>query len=311
MFYFLIVNITGGIFLKVLITGAKGQLGNELASILKNEASEIGAIDQKYNACEVITADVDMLDITNAENVNSFFKKNRPDIVINCAAMTNVDGCETNVELAMKVNALGPLNLARACKKINAKLVHISTDYVFSGNGKSPYREWDICAPDSIYGKSKLLGEQYVREQTDKYFIIRTAWLYGYVGKNFVKTILNLAKEKSQIKVVNDQFGNPTNANDLAHHILKIAITDNYGIYHCTGSGEASWFDFASLIVKYARLECQVAPCLTDEFPRKAKRPHYSALDNLMLRCTVGNEMRPWQDALSVYINKLKKENAL
>ena len=153
--------------MKVLITGAKGQLGNELASILKNEASEIGAIDQKYNACEVITADVDMLDITNAENVNSFFKKNRPDIVINCAAMTNVDGCETNVELAMKVNALGPLNLARACKKINAKLVHISTDYVFSGNGKSPYREWDICAPDSIYGKSKLLGEQYVREQTD------------------------------------------------------------------------------------------------------------------------------------------------
>ena len=192
--------------MKVLITGAKGQLGNELASILKNEASEIGAIDQKYNACEVITADVDMLDITNAENVNSFFKKNRPDIVINCAAMTNVDGCETNVELAMKVNALGPLNLARACKKINAKLVHISTDYVFSGNGKSPYREWDICAPDSIYGKSKLLGEQYVREQTDKYFIIRTAWLYGYVGKNFVKTILNLAKEKSQIKVVNDQW---------------------------------------------------------------------------------------------------------
>ena len=120
-----------------------------------------------------------------------------------------------------------------------------------------------------------------------------------------------MAKEKSQIKVVNDQIGNPTNANDLAHHILKIALTDNYGIYHCTGAGEASWFEFAFLIVKCAQLDCQIVPCATDEFPREAKRPHYSALDNLMLRCTVGNEMRPWQDALSVYINKLKKENAL
>ena len=303
--------VPGGIFLKILITGSKGQLGNELTAILKNKASEIGAISPKYADCKVIAADVDMLDITNAENVNSFLEKNRPDIVVNCAAMTNVDGCETNFELAMKVNALGPLNLARACKKINAKLVHISTDYVFAGNGKSPYREWDICAPDSIYGKSKLLGEQYVREQTDKYFIIRTAWLYGYVGKNFVKTILNLAKEKSQIKVVNDQIGNPTNANDLAHHILKIALTDNYGIYHCTGAGEASWFEFASLIVKYAQLDCQIVPCSTDEFPREAKRPQYSSLDNLMLRCTVGDEMRPWQDALFIYINKLKKENIL
>ena len=297
--------------MKILITGAKGQLGNELTTILKTQTSEIGRIDAQYEDCEVIETDTETLDITNAENVNAFFEKIRPDIVINCAAMTNVDGCETNLELAMKVNAVGPLNLAMACNNIGAKLVHVSTDYVFAGNGSALYREWDVCAPESVYGKSKLLGEQYVREQAKKYFIVRTAWLYGYVGKNFVKTILNLAKEKEQIKVVSDQIGNPTNANDLAHHILKLASTENYGVYHCTGSGEASWHEFASLIVKYAGFKCDVLPCTTDEFPREAKRPQYSSLDNLMLRCTVGDEMRPWQDALLMYINNLKKENQL
>ncbi len=297
--------------MKILITGANGQLGNELTTILKTQTSEIGQIDAQYKNCDVVATDTETLDITNAENVNAFFEKIRPDIVINCAAMTNVDGCETNLELAMKVNAIGPLNLAIACNNIGAKLVHISTDYVFAGNGTAPYREWDICAPESVYGKSKLLGEQYVREQTKKYFIVRTAWLYGYVGKNFVKTILNLAKEKEQIKVVSDQIGNPTNANDLAHHILKLASTENYGVYHCTGFGEASWHEFASLIVKYAGFKCDVLPCTTDEFPREAKRPQYSSLDNLMLRCTVGNDIRPWQDALLMYINNLKKENQL
>ena len=297
--------------MKILITGAKGQLGNELTSILAAQASEIGPIDAQYKSCEVIAADVEKLDITDANKLDAFLEKARPDIVINCAAMTNVDGCETNLELAMKVNAIGPMNLAKACNNIGAKLVHISTDYVFAGVGSTPYREWDACAPDSIYGKSKLLGEQYVREQTSRYFIVRTAWLYGYVGKNFVRTILNLAKEKKQIKVVSDQVGNPTNANDLAHHILKLALTENYGTYHCTGAGEASWHEFASLIVKYAQLDCEVLPCTTDEFPREAKRPQYSSLDNLMLRCTVGDEMRPWQEALAAYVTNLKKENSL
>lgn len=297
--------------MKILITGAKGQLGNELLSILKKGFSEIGFINEVYKNCEVVSADVDELDITNSKNVMDFCQKENPDIIINCAAMTNVDGCETNLEAAMKINAIGPLNLARVCNKIDAKLVHISTDYVFSGTGKLPYNEWDICAPESIYGKSKLLGEQYVREHSSKYFIVRTAWLYGYVGNNFVKTMLKLGKEKDQIKVVNDQIGNPTNANDLAHHILKIALTDNYGIYHCTGNDEISWFDFASLIMKYADLNCKVVPCTTDEFPRPAKRPAFSSLNNLMLRCTVGDEMRPWQDALLMYLNTLKQENKI
>lgn len=297
--------------MKILITGANGQLGNELTSILAAQTSEIGPLDTQYKNCEVIAADVETLDITDAKKVDDFLDKTRPDVVFNCAAMTNVDGCEANLELALKVNAIGPSNLAKACSNIGAKLVHISTDYVFAGTGSTPYREWDPCAPESIYGKSKLLGEQYVREQTSRYFIVRTAWLYGYVGKNFVRTILNLAKEKKQIKVVSDQVGNPTNANDLAHHILKLALTENYGTYHCTGAGEASWHEFASLIVKYAQLDCEVLPCTTDEFPREAKRPQYSSLDNLMLRCTVGDEMRPWQDALLSYLTNLKKENNL
>lgn len=295
--------------MKIIITGSHGQLGNELSTILKNGYSEIGTIDKQYKNCDVVAVDVDELDITKSTDVFNFINKEQPDIVINCAAMTNVDGCETNLDVAMKVNAMGPANLAMACKKVNAKLVHISTDYVFPGNGNSPYCEWDICSPNSIYGKSKLLGEQYVKEQINKYFIVRTAWLYGYVGKNFVKTMLELGKTKKQLKVVNDQIGNPTNANDLAYHILKIALTDNYGIYHCTGIGDASWFEFASLIMKYAKLDCEVLPCSTDEFPSPTKRPAFSSLDNLMLRCTVGDEMRPWKEALNTYLTKLLKEN--
>lgn len=297
--------------MKLLITGAKGQLGNELTNILKNKFSEIGKISPLYDDCEVISADIDSLNISKEPEVDKFLNKFKPDLVINCAAMTNVDGCETNLELAMQVNAIGPLNLAKICNKINAKIVHISTDYVFSGEKSIPLCEWDKCDPKSIYGKSKLLGEQYVREKAYKYFIIRTAWLYGYIGNNFVKTILKLAKEKSQIKVVNDQVGNPTNANDLAYHILKIAITNNYGIYHCVGGGQASWFEFARTIIDYANIDCNVLPCSTEEFPKIAKRPKYSSLDNLMLRCTVGDEMRFWKDALFSYVNKLKKDNAL
>lgn len=295
--------------MKIIITGSHGQLGNELSTILKNGYSEIGNIDNQYKNCEIVAVDVDKLDITQSLDVFNFINKEKPDIVINCAAMTNVDGCETNLDIAMKVNAMGPANLAKACKKVGAKLVHVSTDYVFPGNGKIPYREWDVCSPNSIYGKSKFLGEQYVKEQTDKYFIVRTAWLYGYVGKNFVKTMLELGKTKTQIKVVNDQIGNPTNANDLAHHILKIALTDNYGVYHCTGNEEVSWFEFASLIMKYAKLDCKVLPCSTDEFPSPTKRPAFSSLDNLMLRCTVGDEMRPFKESLKTYLMKLLKEN--
>lgn len=292
--------------MKILISGANGQLGNELISVLKSGKSDIGKISSTYANCEVIAADVDNFDITDQKIIEKFLTSHRPDIIINCAAMTNVDGCETNEETAMRVNALGPRNLAIACNKAGIKLVHISTDYVFDGAAKVPYREWDLCNPQSIYGKSKYMGEELVRQFCKKYFIIRTAWLYGYVGKNFVKTMLKLGREKSEIKVVNDQIGNPTNANDLAYHILKVAETENYGTYHCTGVGEVSWCAFAKKIMEYANLSCKVIPCTTKEYPTPAKRPFFSSLDNLMLKSTVGDEMRPWSEALEMYIKNLE-----
>jgi len=292
--------------MNILITGANGQLGSELAKVLSIKKSEIGSISKTYNDATVICADVDNLDIADCSQVFNFVNKSKADVIINCAAYTNVDACETNKEAAFKVNALGPRNLAMAAEKAGAKLVHISTDYVFAGNGVVPYAEWDICNPQSVYGKTKYLGEQYVRELCSKYFIVRTAWLYGYSGSNFVKTIIKAAKERGELKVVNDQKGNPTNAADLAHHVLKIADTQEYGLYHCTGNGECSWFDFASKIVEYSKIECKVRPCTTNEFPRPAKRPAYSSLDNIMLRCTVGDEMRNWEEALKSFINNIK-----
>ena len=291
--------------MKIVVTGSKGQLASEIIGMIKSEESEIGKIDPIYKNSNLVCVDVDELDVTQKKAVEDFLLKEKPDLVINCAGMTNVDACETNVELAMKVNAIGPRNLSEASSKIGAKIVHISTDYVFSGDGQTPYCEWDICNPQSIYGKSKLLGEIFTKENNNKYFIVRTSWLYGKNGNNFVKTMINLGKDKSSIKVVDDQRGNPTNANDLAHHILKIAASDQYGIYHCTGEGECSWCEFAREIMNLASLDCKVEPCTTDEFPRPAKRPSYSSLNNLMLKSTVGNEMRNWKEALkSFFENK-------
>ena len=287
--------------MKIVVTGSKGQLASEIIDIIKSGESEIGKIDPIYRNSNLVCVDVDELDITQKKAVEDFLLKEKPDLIINCAAMTNVDACETNLELAMKVNAIGPRNLSEASSKVGAKIVHISTDYVFSGDGQTPYCEWDICNPQSIYGKSKLLGEIFTRENNNKYFIVRTSWLYGKNGNNFVKTMINLGKDKSSIKVVDDQRGNPTNANDLAHHILKIAASDQYGIYHCTGEGECSWCEFAREIMNLASLNCKVEPCTTEEFPRPAKRPSYSSLNNLMLKSTVGNEMRHWKEALKSF----------
>lgn len=288
--------------MKIVVTGSKGQLASEIINMIKSGKSEIGKIDPIYKNCDLVCVDVGELDITQKKAVEDFLLKERPDLVINCAAMTNVDACETNLELAMKVNAIGPKNLSEASSKVGAKIVHISTDYVFSGDGQTPYIEWDICKPQSIYGKSKLLGEIFTRENNHKYFIVRTSWLYGKNGNNFVKTMMKLGKEKASIKVVDDQRGNPTNANDLAYHILKIAASDQYGIYHCTGEGECSWYEFAREIMNLDSLNCKVEPCTTEEFPRPAKRPSYSSLNNLMLKSTVGNEMRHWKEALKSFM---------
>lgn len=291
--------------MKILITGAKGQLGTEIAKCFERGYTELGVPEVLKEKNSVRLIDIDELDISDIEEVKAFLLKEKYDAVINCAAYTNVNKCETERELAFKANAIGPRNLAIASELIGAKLVHISTDYVFSGDGSIPYVEWDICNPQSVYGKTKYLGEEYVKQFSAKYFIVRTAWLYGYYGANFVKTMRKIASEKGACKVVSDQRGNPTNAADLAHHILKLLTTEEYGIYHGTGSGECSWYEFTEKIVEFSGIEATVSPCTTEEYPTPAKRPAYSSLENMMFKSTVGDEFRPWQEALLCFIKNL------
>jgi len=295
--------------MKLLITGANGQLGRELQRILKSGESELGPIPQALRNAEITAIDIDALDIADTAAALSFIEKDKPDVLLNCAAFTNVNACEDNRETAMKANAIGPRNLAMAARRIGAKLIHVSTDYVFSGDEAGQRAEWDICAPQSVYGYSKYLGEQYVREFCDRRFVVRVAWLYGYVGGNFVKTILKAGRELGQLKIVNDQYGNPTSAADVAHHLLKLAVTEEYGIYHCTNNGTCSWYDFACEFVRLAGFPCNIIPIRTEEYPAPAKRPAYSSLDNQMLRCTVGDEMRDWKDAIAAYMAHYDKES--
>ena len=297
--------------MKILITGSNGQLGNELQKIVATGKAEIGAVSEEIKNAEVFAMDVDTLDITNLEQVKKVLNEVKPDVVINCAAATNVDGCEANQDLAFKINSLGPRNLAMVAEELGAKIVQVSTDYVFSGVGETPLKESDLVAPVSVYGKTKLLGEEFVRDFSSKYYIVRTAWLYGYVGHNFVYTMMKLGKARDTLSVVNDQLGNPTHANDLAYHILKLIQTEEYGVYHCTGKGECSWYDFASEIMKLSGRNCTVNPCTSIEYksmyPNSADRPAYSSLDNMMLRCTVGDEMRDWKDALKTFMDNVEK----
>lgn len=296
--------------MKLLITGSNGQLGNELVRCLTTMKAEIGPIHSEYKDARFDAIDADVLDIADERAVNTWFSEHGSyDIVINCAAMTNVDGCESAEDAAMKVNGQGPANLAKACEAIGAKFVQVSTDYVFPGNVPGNRVETDEIGPISAYGRSKLLGEQNTAKYCSKHFIVRTAWLYGYVGHNFVKTMRKLGSSHEQITVVNDQLGNPTAANDLAYEILKIVLTDNYGIYHCTNKGTCSWCDFAKAIMKGFNLDCTVIPVTSEEYkqanPASADRPAFSSLDNARLAQTIGDEMRTWQDALADYVKNL------
>ncbi len=294
--------------MNILITGAKGQLGSELIDILAAGKSDLGEIPLQYQGCDITAVDIDTADIADYSVVEKLMLKVKPDIVFNCAAMTNVDGCETDYEAALKGNAVGPRNLAVVADRIGAKLVHISTDYVFPGDGDKPYMEWDRCDPQTVYGKSKLLGEKYVAQFCRRYFIVRTAWLYGKTGKNFVRTMLSLGEKLSEVKVVNDQVGNPTNANDLAHQILKLSLSEEYGVYHCSGSGQCSWCELAAAVMSEAKLSCQVVACTSEEYPSKTPRPKFSALDNLTLNLVTGQSTRPWREALNSYILDIKGE---
>ena len=289
--------------MKILITGASGQLGTEIQRQLKNGGSALGPVPERLKNATVIATDVNELDITDRDATIAFVRRHQPDTIISCAAFTNVDGCESNPEAAFKVNAIGASNLAQAAERINARLIHVSTDYVFRGEGDKPLDESERVDPKSVYGKTKALGEEYVKNFCHRYFIVRTAWLYGYAGKNFVKTIVNAGKKFGKLEVVSDQLGNPTNAEDLAHHILQLAVSHDYGVYHCTGEGICSWYEFASEIIRLSGVDATVAPCTSAEYsakhPAAADRPAWSALENRMLACTVGNQMRDWKVALA------------
>ena len=276
--------------MKILITGSRGQLGIELIKQLSDK--------EHY---ELIETDVHNLDIINQNQVFELVKLKEPEVIINCAAYTNVDGCEANEADAFRVNAIGAQNLATAAYSVGAKIVQVSTDYVFDGTGSTIKREYDKTNPQSVYGSSKELGEQLVRQTNPKHYIVRTAWLYGE-GNNFVRTMLKLSKEKTEISVVNDQVGSPTSTVDLARCIIELIGTDSYGTYHATCEGQCSWYDFAKRIFELKGINIKVNPITSEQLDRPAPRPKFSVLDNFMLKLVGLNSFRPWEESLEEYL---------
>lgn len=287
---------------RILVTGCNGQLGRAIRKEYANE--KVSFINTDVVEGEGITA----LDITDISQVMELVKSEKPDVIINCAAHTNVDACETQWELAYKINAIGPRNLSIAASAVNAKIIHVSTDYVFEGNGERPYTEFDMPNPVSAYGKTKLEGEKFVQQFADKFFILRTAWLYGD-GKNFVKTMLRLAETHDEVSVVCDQLGTPTSAVELAKMIHYLEGTDNYGLFHATCEGNTNWASFAEEIFELAGKDVKVNHVTSEQYaqmnPASANRPAYSILDNYMLRLTCEYKMADWKDALQAYMKEL------
>ena len=289
---------------KLLITGGAGQLGSELTEILASGEAPIGPIDVSWATCEVVSIDRDNLDITDRDAVLECIGAGGFDAVINCAAATNVDGCESAPEMAQLLNGDAPGFLAQACAKTGATLVHVSTDYVLSGDDPTPQPESAPTAPKTVYGATKLAGELAVAKACPKSFIVRTAWLYGTHGKNFVRTMVGLGRTHDRVRVVSDQHGSPTFAGDLAWEILALLGTENYGLYHCTNNGATTWDAFARRIMANAGLACEVDPCTTQEWGAPAHRPAWSVLDNKRLRDTIGDRMRSWDVALDLFMER-------
>lgn len=286
---------------RIIITGANGQLGRAINKILGNR-SDVTILNtgsgEPTAYCPI------KLDVTNPVAVMNLIQDLKPEIIINCAAHTGVDLCESEQERAYRINVLGPKNLATAAEAMEAKLIHISTDYVFDGEGEKPYTEEDSTNPQSVYGKTKLEGENFVRSLCERHFIIRTAWLYGE-GRNFVKTMLCLLENNSEIRVVYDQVGCPTSALELARAVEFLMNTEAYGTYHGVCEGAASWYDFAVEIFKQAGREVHVAPITTEEYKTPAKRPNYGVLDTNKLK-EAGFSFKPWKEALQEYMEELK-----
>ena len=293
--------------LNLLITGANGQLGHEMRNVL--------ADDRRFNAVftDVAGEDIATLDITDEQAVEQIMAANAIDIIVNCAAYTAVDAAEENEPLAARLNADAVGILARVAKRHGARMVHVSTDYVFDGQGCIPYTEDMATNPQSAYGRTKLEGERLLQEALgDDAVILRTAWLYSPYGKNFVKTMLTLGKDKPALKVVFDQVGTPTCARDLARAIVTVMTADQWhgGIYHYSNEGVISWYDFTLAIHRLAGITtCDVQPCHSDEFPAKAHRPAYSVLDKSKFKTTFGVTVPYWLDSLEATINQLRTSN--
>jgi len=290
--------------MKILVIGSKGQLGHELLI----QGNNLGY--------EILPADLPDLDITDKTQVKHWLEKFQPSLVVNTAAYTNVDKAETEQNLAFAVNRDGPANLAEACARFEIPLIHISTDFIFDGKKSSPYIESDPASPLSIYGKSKQEGENEVRSRLKKHIILRTAWLYGVHGQNFVKTMLRLGRENEVISVVADQYGSPTSAADLADAVLQIISRIKYnpditwGTYHYCGQGITTWHGFTEEILNLARQYISIKtknirPISTAEYPTKAIRPPFSALDCNLIKKNFGININPWQDSLKTVIRQL------
>lgn len=287
---------------KILVTGCNGQLGRAIRK-------EYAASDVEFINTDVVEGEgVVSLDITDVDAVLKLVRAEKPDVIINCAAHTNVDKCEEQWDLAYKINAIGPRNLSIAATEADAKMIHVSTDYVFEGNGTRPYTEFDAPNPVSAYGKTKLEGENFVKEFAKKHFILRTAWLYGD-GKNFVKTMLALAENHDELNVVCDQVGTPTSAVELAKMIHYPEGTENYGTFHATCEGDTNWADFAEAIFERAGKNVKVNHVTSKQYkemnPASANRPAYSILEDYMIKLTSDFVMADWQDALDVYMKEL------
>jgi dTDP-4-dehydrorhamnose reductase len=282
--------------MKILVTGAGGQLGTDLCEVLRD--SELIPLTHKD------------IEISDMSSVKQAFNKYKPGIIINTAAYVRVDDCEDEKEKAFQVNYLGARNVAVVAQELGARLVHISTDYVFGGEAEprtTPYTEFDTPVPLSIYGRSKLAGENLVRHFCLRHFIVRASGLFGVAGSsgkggNFIETMLRLAKERNELKVVNDQVFSPTYTRDLAQKIAQLMDTEYYGIFHITNSGACSWYEFTTEILKLAGIKTPVVPITSDQYPQKARRPRYSVLDNYHLRLLGMDDMRPWQEALKDYL---------
>lgn len=277
----------------ILVTGSSGMFAKDFLKLSSQTPTELVALDRNQ------------LDITNLAEVLETVRHLSPWAVVNGAAYTNVDRAETEIDSCMAVNALGPRNLAIACEEVGSYLLHISTDYVFDGNKEGKYQIWDDPNPINHYGKSKLWGERYITSLCRRFFVLRTSWLFGQHGRNFVKTMVNLSESSRPLCVVDDQWGSPTYTIDLAQVCISLLQTGAFGIYHVTNTGITNWYDFAVEIFRQMEIRKHVVPIASEDFPTPARRPRNSALDSYPLKETIGFHLPQWQDALRRYIKEL------